>query len=123
MHSLALGLLVAALWQERSALTFAYFVIWTPPSGGDQALGLVEFAKFPHLDYEKLPDTTLANAEKWATTIEDRVVQKARRVGAQRSVRSGLSGLLPRVSPKPQPAHSAASRPAGDYAALAAVRC
>jgi dipeptidase E len=45
------------------------FVIWTPPTGGDDALGLVEFAMFPHLDHEKLPDNTLANAEKWAAGV------------------------------------------------------
>ena len=44
----------------------ADFVIWSPPTGGDKALGLVEFAMFPHLDHENLPDNTLANAEKWA---------------------------------------------------------
>ena len=45
------------------------FVIWTPPTGGDEALGLVELAMFPHLDHEKLPDNTLANAEKWAAGV------------------------------------------------------
>ena len=45
------------------------FVIWTPPTGGDEALGLVEFAMFPHLDHEKLPDNTLANAERWAAGV------------------------------------------------------
>jgi len=42
------------------------FVIWTPPSGGDETLGLVDFAMFPHLDHEMLPHNTLAHAEKWA---------------------------------------------------------
>jgi hypothetical protein len=32
------------------------FVRWTPPAGGDRALGLVGFAMFPHLDHEDLPD-------------------------------------------------------------------
>ena len=45
------------------------FVIWTPPTGGDETLGVVDFAMFPHLDHEKLPDNTLANAEKWAARI------------------------------------------------------
>jgi len=45
------------------------FVIWTPPTGGHETLGLVEFALFPHLDHEMLPDNTLANAEKWAAAI------------------------------------------------------
>src|SRR5215831_10134498 len=46
-----------------------WFVIWTPPTGGDATLGLVEFAMFPHLDHEMLPHNTLAHAEKWAATM------------------------------------------------------
>ena len=42
------------------------FVRWKPPTGGDKTLGLVDFSLFPHLDNEKLPDNTLATAEKWA---------------------------------------------------------
>jgi dipeptidase E len=45
------------------------FVIWTPPTGGDETLGLVDFSIFPHLDNEDLPDNTMANAEKWAASI------------------------------------------------------
>ena len=44
----------------------AEFVGWKPPSGGDEALGLVDFAMFPHLDHEMLPENTMANAERWA---------------------------------------------------------
>lgn len=43
-----------------------FFVSWTPPTGGDETLGLVDFAMFPHLDHEDLPYNTLANAERWA---------------------------------------------------------
>ncbi|MGA8297024.1 MAG: Type 1 glutamine amidotransferase-like domain-containing protein [Acidimicrobiales bacterium] len=39
---------------------------WRPPTGGDETLGLVEFAMFPHLDHEDLPDNSMAGAEKWA---------------------------------------------------------
>jgi dipeptidase E len=46
-----------------------YFVIWTPPTGGDETLRLVEFAMFPHLDNEQLPYNTLAHAEKWAADL------------------------------------------------------
>ena len=47
------------------------FVGWTPPGGGDdETLGLVDFAMFPHLGHEMLPDNTLANAEKWAARIQ-----------------------------------------------------
>jgi dipeptidase E len=42
------------------------FVGWKPPTGGDETLGLVDFAMFPHLDHEMLPENTLAHAERWA---------------------------------------------------------
>ncbi|MGD7045845.1 Type 1 glutamine amidotransferase-like domain-containing protein [Jeotgalibacillus proteolyticus] len=45
------------------------FIGWRPPAGGDAALGLVDFAIFPHLGHEMLPDNTLENAEKWAKGI------------------------------------------------------
>ncbi|XXM72334.1 Type 1 glutamine amidotransferase-like domain-containing protein [Lysinibacillus sphaericus] len=43
-----------------------FFVGWTPPEGGDDALGLVDFSIFPHVDHEMLPHNTMAAAEKWA---------------------------------------------------------
>jgi dipeptidase E len=45
------------------------FVGWKPPAGGDEGLGLVDFAIFPHLDHEDLPDNSMANAEKWAASM------------------------------------------------------
>src|SRR5437016_4077878 len=42
------------------------FVRWKPPTGGDETLGLVDFAMFPHLDHEDLPENTMADAETWA---------------------------------------------------------
>jgi dipeptidase E len=45
------------------------FVRWKPPTGGDRALGLVDFAMFPHLDHESMPDNSMANAEKWAAGV------------------------------------------------------
>jgi dipeptidase E len=45
------------------------FVGWKPPAGGDEGLGLVDFAIFPHLDHEDLPDNSMANAEKWAASV------------------------------------------------------
>ena len=42
------------------------FVRWTPPTGGDETLGLVDFSMFPHLDHEELPENTMADAERWA---------------------------------------------------------
>jgi dipeptidase E len=42
------------------------FVVGSPPTDGDRALGMVDFAMFPHLDHEAMPDHSMANAEKWA---------------------------------------------------------
>ncbi len=44
----------------------ADFVGWKPPSGGDETIGMVDFAIFPHLDHEMLPENTMADAERWA---------------------------------------------------------
>ncbi len=46
------------------------FVAWRPPEGGDRALGLVDFAIFPHLDHPDLPENTMADAERWAATMD-----------------------------------------------------
>src|SRR4051795_5860425 len=40
-----------------------------PLTGSDKALGLVDFSLFPHLKREDMPDTSLANIEKWAAGI------------------------------------------------------
>jgi dipeptidase E len=45
------------------------FVIWKPPTGGDEALGVVDFSIFPHLDHPDLPQNTMAGAEKWAAGL------------------------------------------------------
>lgn len=37
--------------------------------GADRALGLVDFTLYPHLDHPDMPDTKLANIEKWASGI------------------------------------------------------
>jgi dipeptidase E len=42
------------------------FVHWKPPTGADETLGLVDFAIFPHLDHEAMPDNSMADAERWA---------------------------------------------------------
>lgn len=47
-----------------------HFVGWTPPTGGDKTLGLVDFAMFPHLDHEMLPHNTMAHAERWAAGMQ-----------------------------------------------------
>jgi dipeptidase E len=45
------------------------FVNWKPSTGGDGALGIVDFSIFPHLGHEFMPENTMANAEKWAAGI------------------------------------------------------
>jgi dipeptidase E len=45
------------------------FVGWQPPDGTDRALGLVDFAIFPHLDHPDLPENTMADAERWAAAM------------------------------------------------------
>ena len=47
------------------------FVIWKPPAGGNEGLGMVGFSIFPHVDHEDLPDNSMANAEKWAARIPE----------------------------------------------------
>jgi len=45
------------------------FIGWKPREGGDEALGVVDFAVFPHLDHEMCPENTMADAEKWAAKL------------------------------------------------------
>jgi len=45
-----------------------------PPAGDlpladERALGLVDFSVFPHLDHERSPQNSLANAELWASWV------------------------------------------------------
>jgi dipeptidase E len=46
-----------------------YFKFWNPPGGGDEALGIVDFSIFPHLDHPDLPQNTTAEAERWAASL------------------------------------------------------
>lgn len=46
-----------------------WFVNWRPPAGGDETLGMVDFAMFPHLDHPDLPYNTMAHAERWAAAV------------------------------------------------------
>lgn len=46
----------------------ADFVSWTR-ADSDGALGVVDFAIFPHLDHENFPDNSMASAEKWAASM------------------------------------------------------
>ena len=45
------------------------FAHWKPPTGGDKALGVVDFSMFPHLDHENMPENSMARAEKWAASV------------------------------------------------------
>ncbi|WP_280900674.1 Type 1 glutamine amidotransferase-like domain-containing protein [Streptomyces sp. SAI-218] len=45
------------------------FVGWKPPTGGDSALGMVDFSIFPHLDHPACPENTMAAAKRWAAGI------------------------------------------------------
>jgi len=42
----------------------------TLPTGSDRMLGLVDFTLFPHLDHPDMPDTSLANIERWAAGVQ-----------------------------------------------------
>jgi dipeptidase E len=42
---------------------------WKPPNGRDEALGLVDFSIFPHVDHERMPDNSMAHAEQWAAKL------------------------------------------------------
>ena len=45
------------------------FLGWLPPDGRDEALGVVDFSIFPHVDHPDLPENTMAAAAKWAAEI------------------------------------------------------
>jgi dipeptidase E len=45
------------------------FIGWKPPTGGDEALGVVDFAIFPHLDHPNIPENSMAEATKWAAGV------------------------------------------------------
>jgi dipeptidase E len=45
------------------------FVGWTSPTGSDETLRIVDFAIFPHLDHEDLPENTMADAQRWAAEM------------------------------------------------------
>jgi dipeptidase E len=47
------------------------FVGWKSPSGTDEALGVVDFSIFPHVDHPDLPENTMAEAERWAAGLSN----------------------------------------------------
>ena len=46
------------------------FVSWPAPGADDRTLGLVDFAMFPHVDHPDLPENTMADAERWAASMD-----------------------------------------------------
>ena len=46
------------------------FVQWRPETGGDETLGLVDFAICPHVNGDDQPGNTMAEAQQWAAGIE-----------------------------------------------------
>ncbi len=47
------------------------FKRWEPPGGGDRALGIVDFSIAPHTDHPDMPGNSMAEMERWATTIDN----------------------------------------------------
>ena len=45
------------------------FVQWTPPTGDDSTLGVVDFSICPHLAPDGRPGNSMAEAEEWAAGI------------------------------------------------------
>jgi dipeptidase E len=45
------------------------FVQWSPPTGDDRTLGLVDFSICPHLAQDGRPGNSMAEAEQWAAGI------------------------------------------------------
>ena len=46
------------------------FIQWRPPTGRDDTLGLVDFSICPHLAPDGEPGNSMAEAERWASTID-----------------------------------------------------
>ena len=80
MHKSGLADLLASLddtvWIGMSAGSMVMtprigedFVRWQPPTGGDSALGIVDFSICPHVARDGLPGNTMAFAERWAAGI------------------------------------------------------
>jgi len=47
------------------------FVVWKPPTGADETLGIVDFSICPHLDHPDLPGNSMADAERWAAGLSN----------------------------------------------------
>ena len=67
-----------AVWVGLSAGSMALtprigedFKVWNPPGGGDEAVGIVAFSIFPHVDHPDLPENTMDEAERWAAGLSN----------------------------------------------------
>ena len=60
------GLSAGSMVMTRYGTTYGHHTL---PADSDKALGLVDFALHPHLDYEAFPENSLANLEKLAATL------------------------------------------------------
>jgi len=60
------GLSAGSMIMTRFGTTFGHHTL---PPDSEKALGLVDFALHPHLDYEAFPENSLANLEKLAATL------------------------------------------------------
>ena len=60
------GLSAGSMVMTRYGTTFGHHTL---PSESEKALGLVDFALHPHLDYEAFPENSLENLEKLAATL------------------------------------------------------
>ena len=45
------------------------FIQWTPPTGDESTLGIVDFSICPHLAPDGMPGNSMAEAEEWAAGI------------------------------------------------------
>jgi Peptidase family S51 len=88
-----------------------------PLTGSDRALGLVDFSLFPHLEREDMPDTSLANIEKWAAglsvpayAIDDQTAIKVID-GAVEVVSEGTGNCSPPRTESPRQMGSSDARP------------
>ena len=60
------GLSAGSMVMTRYGTTYGHHTL---PLESDKALGLVDFALHPHLDYEAFPENSLENLEKLAATL------------------------------------------------------
>lgn len=60
------GLSAGSMVMTRFGTTYGHHTL---PPNSDKALGLVDFALHPHLDYVSFPENSLANLEKLAATL------------------------------------------------------